>query len=79
MARLLGMETYAVLEFNGFPSNQIPCSLLAERHFKGYVGAILPESMTGLKKYHHNSWKSCTHQSYNPEKVLGLGISAVHK
>lgn len=68
MARLLGMETYAVLEFNGFPSNQIPCSLLADRHFKGYVGAILPESMAGLKKYRHNSWNSCTRQSYNPEK-----------
>ena len=68
MSRLLGMETYAVLELNGFPSNQIPCSLLAERHFKRYVGAISSECMAGLKKYHHNSWKSCSRQSYNSEK-----------
>jgi hypothetical protein len=68
MARLLGLETYAVLEFNGFPSNQIPCSLLATRHFKDYVGAIPSECMAGLKKYLHNSWKPCPKQSYTSEK-----------
>lgn len=68
MARLLGIETYAVLEYNGFPSNQIPCSLLAERHFKGVVGSISSESMAGLIKYKHNSWEPCSKQSYNPGK-----------
>ena len=63
-ARLLGMETYGVLEYNGFPSNQIPCSLLAERHFKGYVGAIDSNNMSGLTKYKHNSWEPCSKQSY---------------
>lgn len=65
MAHLLGMETYAVLEFNGFPSNQIPCSLLAERHFKGFVGSIQPGAMKGLRKYLHNTWTLCNRQSYN--------------
>lgn len=68
MARLLGLETYAVLEYDGFPSNQIPCSLLAFRHFKGVVGAISSECMSGLKKYHHNTWKPCTRQSYSFKK-----------
>ncbi|MBO4689885.1 MAG: hypothetical protein J5621_03325 [Paludibacteraceae bacterium] len=65
MAHLLGMETYAVLEFNGFPSNQMPCSLLAERHFKGFVGSIQPGAMKGLRKYLHNTWTLCNRQSYN--------------
>lgn len=65
MAHLLGMETYAVLEFNGFPSNQIPCSLLAERHFKGFVGSIPSDAMKGLRKYLHNTWTLCNRQSYN--------------
>lgn len=68
MARLLGIETYAVLEYNGFPSNQIPCSLLACRHFKGFVGSISSDSMAGLKKYYHNTWKPCPRQSYSPKK-----------
>lgn len=65
MSRLLGRETYAVLEYNGFPSNQIPCSMLAVRHFKGSVGTIASKDMKGLRKYHHNTWKSCSRQSYN--------------
>lgn len=65
MSRLLGLETYAVLEYNGFPSNQIPCSMLAYRHFKGFVGAIPSEAMKGLRKYLHNTWTLCIKQSYN--------------
>lgn len=68
MARLLGVETYAVLEYNGFPSNQMPCSLLAERHFKGYVGSIASNDMKGLIKYKHNKWEPCSKQSYTPVK-----------
>ncbi len=64
MSRLLGIETYAILEYNGFPSNQIPCSLLAHRHFKQFVGAISSDCMAGLRKYRHNSWELCPRQSY---------------
>lgn len=62
-ARLLGVETYSILEYNGFPSNQMPCSLLAERHFKGSVAPIAPEDMVGLIKYKHNKWEPCIKQS----------------
>ena len=64
VARRLGIETYAVVEYNGFPSNQMPCSILAHRHFKAHVGAIAAETMKGLRKYKHNSWTPCSKQSY---------------
>lgn len=65
MARRLGIETYAIVEYNGFPSNQMPCSILALRHFKDFVGSISSESMKGLRKYKHNTWELCRKQSYN--------------
>ena len=64
VSRRLGIETYAVVEYNGFPSNQMPCSILAHRHFSEFVGAIAPEAMKGLRKYKHNTWDLCRKQSY---------------
>ena len=68
-AEQLGRETYAVLEYNGFPSDQIPCSMLAACHFAGSVGSIPAMAMSGLIKYKHNTWEPCPKQSRDAAKA----------